>query len=230
MNSLRKTHSDFGGGKRMFNTKAKKQEKYIVAATKETIERSKENYPDYDFNYHTNIKLSDFRRSERNDTYIRPDGGMITASPKHDPSKEYVVLMSEAKHQGTNDARAEEGKKKQAMGNAVERAVKNVNECHNICASIGQSFVPYVIYCSGCDFAENSAIRDRLSGITENIGEIYITQKPQEYDSLGCEIPKPLRVTVKLKERCWELEEVIATNMEIIDQSMSFVKRYVDGR
>ena len=37
-----------------------------------------------------------------------------------------MILISEVKSQGTNDAREKEGKSKQAMGNAIERLGKNM--------------------------------------------------------------------------------------------------------
>ena len=40
----------------------------------------------------------------------------------------YPINICEAKQQGTNDKRKEEGKKPQSLGNAIERSCKNYLE------------------------------------------------------------------------------------------------------
>jgi type II restriction enzyme len=55
---------------------------------------------------------------------MRPDGGIL--SVMDNDKREHLILIAEVKNQGTNDARAAEGKLRQAMGNAIERLGKNV--------------------------------------------------------------------------------------------------------
>ena len=57
-------------------------------------------------------------------TYLQPDGGVIYLTDRD--NNMYPILIGEVKKQGTNDKREEEGKGKQAQGNAVERLGKNV--------------------------------------------------------------------------------------------------------
>ena len=55
-------------------------------------------------------------------SFISPDGGFIFATNKQGERR--IILVSEVKHQGTNDKRKDEGLPKQARGNAIERLGK----------------------------------------------------------------------------------------------------------
>ena len=88
---------------------------------------------------------------------IRPDGGIFLLSLH---GEKYVLLIIEDKCQGTNDTRHGEGKKKQALGNAIERAFKNVNAAKMMC--IHSPCFPYAIFASGCDFHHTETIAQRL--------------------------------------------------------------------
>ena len=88
---------------------------------------------------------------------IRPDGGVLFIDDK-------PVLSTEAKKQGTNALRRAEGLKKQAMGNAIERAHKNYNEIKNLFHPY--PYTGYILFGYGCDFQPGSSIVDRLSAMT----------------------------------------------------------------
>ena len=88
---------------------------------------------------------------------IRPDGGVLFIDDK-------PVLSTEAKKQGTNAIRCDEGLKKQAMGNAIERAHKNYNEIKNLFHPY--PYTGYILFGYGCDFQPGSSIVDRLSAMT----------------------------------------------------------------
>lgn len=91
-------------------------------------------------------------------SFMSPDGGIYTIEDKS--GKRYPILISEVKNQGTNDLRAEEGKQKQAKGNAIERLGKNVIGFRT--ALLGESIFPFVCFGYGCDFEEDSSILDRV--------------------------------------------------------------------
>ncbi|WP_229238461.1 EcoRI family type II restriction endonuclease [Campylobacter volucris] len=55
---------------------------------------------------------------------IKPDGGVLFLNSFSGLKK--ILLIAEAKRQGSNDVRLQEGKNKQATGNAIERLGKNL--------------------------------------------------------------------------------------------------------
>ncbi len=83
---------------------------------------------------------------------MRPDGGILSIVANDE--KRYPVLITEVKNQGTNDLRAQEGKTKQAKGNAIERLGKNVIGFRT--AMMTESIVPFICFGHGCDFADDS--------------------------------------------------------------------------
>lgn len=98
----------------------------------------------------------------RSDTYMSPDGGILSIL-SNDGSREHPILITEVKNQGTNDLRAEEGLKKQAMGNAIERLGKNVIGFRAMMLDDG--IIPFVCFGYGYDFHEGSSIVDRVRTI-----------------------------------------------------------------
>ncbi|MGO9320621.1 MAG: EcoRI family type II restriction endonuclease [Solirubrobacteraceae bacterium] len=75
----------------------------------------------------------------------------------------HVILISEVKNQGTNDARAVEGKSTQAMGNAIERLGKNMIGFR--AAMLSEGIMPFVCFGYGYDFKDGSYILDRVRTI-----------------------------------------------------------------
>jgi type II restriction enzyme len=92
---------------------------------------------------------------------MRPDGGIL--SVVDNDGRQHPILITEVKNQGTNDARAAEGKPRQAMGNAIERLGKNVIGFR--AAMLPEDIMPFVCFGYGCDFADGSSIRDRVMTI-----------------------------------------------------------------
>lgn len=115
----------------------------------EIVGHLRSHYPDVDFHYH-------FESSA-----IRPDGGILRMVSHEGVS--YPVLIAEVKNQGTNDLRAQEGLSKQARGNAIERLGKNVIGLR--AALRNESIFPFVCFGYGCDFCDDSSIRDRVTTI-----------------------------------------------------------------
>lgn len=104
---------------------------------------------------------------------MRPDGGIIMATfGDHD----YPILIGEDKVQGTNDQRKAEGKDRQALGNAIERAAKNIRGCEMLCAHM--TAFPYVIFASGCDFHESETIAKRIEMMNMGVPNHYFGVSP----------------------------------------------------
>ena len=95
-------------------------------------------------------------------TYMSPDGGILSIVSV-DGARTFPVLIAEVKNQGTNDLRAQEGLKKQAMGNAIERLGKNVIGFRVMMLEAG--IIPFVCFGYGWDFHERSSILDRVKTI-----------------------------------------------------------------
>ena len=92
-------------------------------------------------------------------SFLLPDGGFLSIKDK--VGKSHVVLISEAKRQGTNDARAKEGLPKQSKGNAIERLGKNLIGFRTWMAT--ENILPFVVFGEGVDFDDDSSILDRVS-------------------------------------------------------------------
>ena len=85
--------------------------------------------------------------------------------------KRFPILITEKKNQGTNDLRAQEGKKKQAKGNAIERLGKNVIGLRT--ALLNENIFPFICFGDGCDFEDGSSIIDRVITIAM-FGELNV--------------------------------------------------------
>ena len=209
---LRETHKKIGGGKAIFNEDAKILEGKLSDTVQEVINYLQGVFPAVKFSWVTklekrkiaeNIGKPHWKPCSKS-PYILPDGGIVYAEIS---GKEYPILISEAKKQGTNDKLLEEGKKKQAKGNAIERAVKNHSEISLYCRPY--DYYPYVVFASGCDFEETSSINDRLDSMTE------YEPRNQEYvfheDKLA---------TIWIREQHW-------TNQEIYDKLKDTAEKIV---
>lgn len=156
----------------VINTTSKAQEKDIDRAMKIVVERLQEfaqialihykewklkdicahlqkHFSDVDFHYHFD------------NSAIRPDGGILYMVAND--GEQFPILIAEVKNQGTNDLRAKEGLPKQAKGNAIERLGKNVIGLRAALRS--ETIFPFVCFGYGCDFADDSSIRDRVTTI-----------------------------------------------------------------
>lgn len=98
----------------------------------------------------------------RPETYMSPDGGILSIVAA-DGSRSFPILITEVKNQGTNDLRAAEGLKKQAMGNAIERLGKNVIGFRTMMLDDG--IIPFLCFGYGWDFQDGSSILDRVKTI-----------------------------------------------------------------
>lgn len=115
-----------------------------------------------------NIEFSDVKRTSN----IRPDGGILYLLDKN--KNKYIILISEMKSQGTNDARKKEGKSEQALENAVERLGKNVIGFRTLMHN--EAIFPFVCFGDGCDFNDKKTIIDRVKIIAMfgKVNETYL--------------------------------------------------------
>ena len=106
--------------------------------------------------------------------FIKPDGGIITATTPD--GVKYPLLISEDKVQGTNDQRRAEQKERQATGNAIERAAKNIRTCEMLCAHV--NYFPYLLFASGCDFHISETISKRIVMMNMGTPNHYVDIAP----------------------------------------------------
>lgn len=191
-NLLNETQSDrlrlTISGNPIGSKKAKKAEKDLHIARHNAFLSIKTKYPDLLFKYDSKLSKQEINTVLKNNCpdieidvnmyaginrNIRPDGGLTYLLSKN--NNKYLIGVFEEKVQGTNDKREQEGKKKQAQGNAIERAYKNIREIENF--QINEDIMPYVIFASGCDLEdEDSSIRDRITAMTNHsaFNKLYI--------------------------------------------------------
>lgn len=99
------------------------------------------------------------------DRKIEPDGGVLYLNKIGDESFRKVILISEMKHQGTNDKRVKEGKKRQATGNAIERFGKNLAAIRAF--TNYERITPFVLFAWGEDFTNSLTVRSKLVAMNE---------------------------------------------------------------
>ncbi len=165
------------------------------------IRRLREAFPKVEFHCHHNTSS------------IRPDGGILSICRNNDHEL-YPILITEVKNQGTNDLRLEEGKPKQAKGNAIERLGKNVIGIRTAMRSEG--IVPFVCFGDGCDFAPDSSILDRVSTIAMfgNLNATHLKDVgPHNYFDRG---------SFYFRHQPWTEEEMIEVMSEIARRSIYY--------
>ena len=156
----------------VINTTSRKQESDVYLALTSVMEKIAAAYGlrlHHDLNWHLKYVVDNLRKNYPEEVFsyffetssIRPDGGIL--SLLDDDGNKYPILISEVKNQGTNRKREEEGLKKQAMGNAIERLGKNVIGLRT--ALMHEAIFPFVCFGYGCDFEETSSILDRVTTI-----------------------------------------------------------------
>ncbi|WP_058235388.1 EcoRI family type II restriction endonuclease [Devriesea agamarum] len=157
----------------VINTTSSKQEIQLGDALVNATERLTEKFG-IAFKHEKKVMLADIVASLRGsfptvsfgdplpNTFMSPDGGILSIMAA-DSERTFPVLITEVKNQGTNDLRTQEGLKKQAMGNAIERLGKNVIGFRAMMLEDG--IIPFVCFGYGWDFHEGSSILDRVKTI-----------------------------------------------------------------
>lgn len=162
----------------IINHKSKLQDKNLEVAVGSVVAELEKRFPGLKTSHARDWKIRDVvgRLKKSNpvvdfhcffeSSAMRPDGGVLSTVSKH--GETFPILIAEKKNQGTNDARAKEGKAKQAKGNAIERLGKNVIGFRT--AMKGEAIFPFVCFGDGCDFATDSSILDRVSPLLNSAG------------------------------------------------------------
>ncbi|HMR73269.1 MAG TPA: EcoRI family type II restriction endonuclease [Candidatus Saccharibacteria bacterium] len=159
------------------NSFSKGMDKDIDVAVGQVVAVLSERYPELVFEHQKRMKIVDIiamlsRQYPEHakhfgtplaTSFIAPDGGFLFATNKQGERR--IILVSEVKRQGTNDARKLEGLPKQAKGNAIERLGKNLIGIRAIFKNEG--VLPFVCFGSGHDFSDGSSILDRVLTMNE---------------------------------------------------------------
>ena len=216
----------------VINETSKKQEKKLETCVYSVLDKIREKYPDYEFYFKKRInnteiidKLVSFGidRNElevpKDTSFITPDGGFLFMKIN---GEDHVILISEAKNQGTNDKRMQSGLKKQAKGNAIERSSKNVMACQTY--MMNENVFPYVIFAYGCDFSKDSSIVDRLlpNVCFHKLNAINLYNK----NVCGRSV-QTASVYVRVEE--YTNDEMIDILMQIADETVQYyIRKYVN--
>lgn len=143
---------------------------------------------------------------------MRPDGGILSLVSRD--GKLFPILIVEVKNQGTNDLRLEEGKAKQAKGNAIERLGKNVIGFRT--AMLGETIVPFVCFGDGCDFRDDSSIMDRVVTIAMfgPLNKVHLTNEGENGQFN--------RGSFFFREKQWTSEEMAGVMWDIAQRSVYY--------
>ncbi|MBQ7491112.1 MAG: restriction endonuclease [Clostridia bacterium] len=151
------------------------------------------------------------------DREIVPDGGVLFLM-RRESGEKLPLLFAEIKRQGTNDAREKEGKKRQAVGNAIERLGKNLT---GIRAMMNHDKVtPFVCFGWGCDFApEEKTVLSKVSMLNEfyPLNRTYVFKRDGSADH-NAYAP----VSMYFRERVWTVEEMTAIMKEIAETTFRY--------
>lgn len=204
------------------NSKSKKMDNDIDVAVKKSIEYLSKKYPSLKFRHAKKLSLREIIKNLSNQypkhkedfaivldsSFIKPDGGFLYAS---DGKNEKLILVSEAKRQGTNDKRLKEGLPKQALGNAIERLGKNLTGIKAIFR--GEKIIPFVCFGNGDDFKKGSSILDRV--ITMNdfhpLNQTFVDKNHEPFEP----------VSMYFRQEDWSEDEMTEIMNKIAEKSIN---------
>ena len=204
-NKLSETHTQHGGGKSINNKDAKRLDNKVRSICASLFQEIQKEYPNHKFPWESSIPKEEiakkalgidwksYKPDSARSTGPKPDGGIIYVHGYN--GRKYPVLIAEAKKQGTNKKRIKKGMKRQAKGNAIERAYKNVKEVEIFTNDL--DYFPYVVVAHGDDFEKGSSINDRLDGLTK--------YHPRNKDYT---LDKDQKTTVYVQEREFTRKEI----------------------
>lgn len=163
------------------------------------------------------VKAKNLRRefdTEFNKRTIKPDGGAIWLKKLDESEPPRLVLVSEVKKQGTNKEREDEGLKKQAQGNAIERLGKNLT---GIKAMMNHEHItPFVCFGWGCDFSENYTTNDSVMAKISMLNEFYKLNRIYVYKRDGdSNLNRFAPVSMFFREEQWTREEMFQILKEV---------------
>ena len=164
----------------------------------------------------SSVGLTFCKATSKENTFLRPDGGLLSVLDRQHIKR--YILVTEAKRQGTNTLRRQEGKPRQAQGNAIERLRKNMQGID--CLFAAESITPFVCFGEGCDFEEESSILDRVSTMnsffplnTIFVDKIYVNDPVEE-------IFKP--TSLFFREEPWSPGEMLVIMMEVCQRAIEY--------
>lgn len=220
------------------NKESKKDDKDIYLAMNNVhqylLDRFKmsENYLDYEIVFEKNIEVRymiemiDKAKLRREFEYkyidrtIVPDGGVLYLYKKETKEK-LPLVIAEIKRQGTNKERLEEGKKKQATGNAIERLGKNLA---GIKAMMNyEDITPFVCFGWGCDFDINNEESGTVMSKVVMLNEFYPINKIYVFKRDGnSNFNSYAPVSMYFREEQWDVEEMTDIMKEIAETSFRY--------
>ena len=132
---------------------------------------------------------------------MRPDGGIVSVTVGE---RWHPLLITEDKIQGTNDLRSANGQARQATGNAIERAAKNIRGAEMAFLDPDQKLFPYVLFAAGCDFHSSETIAQRLEMMNYGIPNTTFEVTPSNVDIMSDLIDriKPMSCKKRFGGRC----------------------------
>jgi len=210
------------------NIQSKGDEKKVLEAMNKVIvylgDRLELAERGYELEYIKSIKLSELidiiksyeKRFEyanltNENSFIKPDGGIVILKSKKDKDFKRIVLAVEIKKQGTNDQRIREGKGTQARGNAIERLGKNLIGIRSTLQY--EKITPFISFGWGVDFNPKSSILDRIITMNEffPLNKIYVFKK-EGYAP----------VSMFFREKKWDTEELYNIMKEVAETSIRY--------
>lgn len=130
----------------------------------------------------------------------------------------YPLVIAEVKHQGTNNERQKEEKKKQATGNAIERLGKNLTAIKTYMHY--ENITPFVCFGYGCDFFEdNPTVLSKIYCLNEfyDINKIYVNKKDNDNEHECFSL-----VSMFFREEKWTKDEMFDIMKEIAEYSFRY--------
>jgi type II restriction enzyme len=210
------------------NSMSKTMDKDIIVAMNAVVDTLQEKYPNLTFEHHKTMKLVDIIAmlsrqypeyagrfgKPSHASFISPDGGFLYATNKQGERR--IILVSEVKRQGTNDAREAEGMPKQAMGNAIERLGKNLIGIRAIFKNEG--VLPFICFGHGHDFQEGSSILDRVLTMNEffPLNKIFVKKDVMPFEP----------VSMLFRYQAWSTEEMAENMLTVAVSAIEY--KFVD--
>lgn len=210
-------------GTEYFIGQSHNQEGDIVASLEIVLKNIKTKFPNIKLKWEKKVYLKDIIKKLKIEfpkeewhykfdaSFMCPDGGMLYLVDKNKNYLNYPILIGEVKHQGTNDKLIAEGKKKQALGNAIERLGKNVIGFRTW--MLNETIFPFVCFGYGYDFNPTSSIQDRVITIAE-FGELNKTHLHNSQ--------KLNRGSFYFREKIWTIQEMANIMTDIAIQSIHY--------
>ncbi|MDR2336903.1 MAG: restriction endonuclease [Candidatus Nomurabacteria bacterium] len=206
------------------NSKSKKMDRDIIVAINAVIDTLRERYPQLTFEHQKTMRLVDIIATlsrqypeyakhfgkPLDNSFISPDGGFLFAKNKQGERR--IILVSEVKRQGTNDARKLEGLPKQAQGNAIERLGKNLIGIRAIFKNEG--ILPFVCFGSGYDFKPGSSILDRVLTMNEffPLNKVFVKKDFMPFEP----------VSMLFQYNAWSVEEMAKNMFDITVKAIEY--------